>query len=163
MHKLKFLVFLSALFIIVLGACNSGKITRMNVLEDDLNSTEQVDEILELTPSCEFEKDSLFIHFKLKVVRKQEAKEYIPNSETLRLIVINSEGEIIYNSGAGQSYFMKIEKVMPEAVGEEYTYEAFWNMKDSRGNVVPKGKYVANLIIPAKPKPYVDIIKFELK
>lgn len=147
----------------LLTACTSGKISNLQVIENDLNSTEQLYEVLELTSSCIFEKDSSFIRFQLKAKRLREAEEYIPNSEVIRLIVINSEGEIIYNSGSGEAHFMKIEKVLPENIGEEYTYETYWNMKDARGNFVPKGTYIANLIIPAKPKFYVDIIKFKLK
>lgn len=163
MRSLKIVALLTTLFIILLSACTSQKsISKVEIL-DNLNQTEQVNEILELSSTCKMQHDSTLILFSLKAKRKQLIQEYIPNSELIRLIIINSEGEIIYSSGGKQAYLMMVEKVRPENVGEEYTYNIFWNMRDNRGIKVPMGRYIANLIIPAKPTPYVDLLHFELK
>lgn len=163
MRSIKIISLLSVLFIMLLSACTSqNSISKVEIL-DDLNQTEEVNEILELRSTCKMQQDSSLILFSLKAKRKKVVDEYIPNSELIRLIIINSEGEIIYSSGGKQAYLMMVEKVRPENVDEEYTYTIFWNMKDNRGIKVPMGRYIANLIIPAKPTPYVDLLHFELK
>lgn len=119
-------------------------------------------EALKLQPSFTILSDGI-IEFAIQATRQKIVDEYLPDSEKMRVIVSNSGGKILYNSDNNMSYFQAIQTVLPENIGETYTYRYPWNGMDNNKKKILAGNYKATLMIPAKPTPYVTIINFEWK
>lgn len=90
-----------------------------------------------------------------------EEKEYIPNSETIRLEIFDSNGGRVYSSNHGMNYFQVIKHVLPDEIGRTYNYHVFWNRRNDAGELMEHGKYTAKLTIPARPLPYAASLDFE--
>jgi hypothetical protein len=80
--------------------------------------------------------------------------EYLPTSESIRLIINNAQGEAVWRSDVGQAYTQRVGRVEPERVNELHRYALEWNGKDMQGVYAPTGTYTAEIIIPAKPQAY---------
>lgn len=119
-------------------------------------------DVLDLYPIIK-RNDNKSIDFGIFTVRNKLVDEYIPNSETLRIEIINNRGKAIWNSGYGGNFMQVIYPVYPENIGDNYTYSSTWRFNKNNGNKVVPGKYTVNLIIPALPKPYFSTITFNLK
>lgn len=103
------------------------------------------------------------IKFVLQAERLNVLKEeYMPSSEDFRVIVFNDNSDLIFNSDFEQNYLMVIKNVEPSVIGDTKIFEMSWNKKNNYGKIVPKGKYKANLMIPALPYSYSIIIDFEI-
>jgi hypothetical protein len=107
--------------------------------------------------------DDKFVKFKLSATRLEIVdNEYLPNSESLRVEIYDSNNSIIFNSSLGQNFFMAIMDVEPKEIGETKTFEYLWDYKDNFKKKVKPGKYSVRLIIPAMPDQYFTTIEFEI-
>jgi hypothetical protein len=82
--------------------------------------------------------------------------EYLPTSEKIALRISNEKGSEIYSSSYGMNFLMVISNVKPEKVGEIKREKISWNYKNNDGKRVGKGKYSIDVIIPARPEPYIE-------
>ncbi len=124
---------------------------------------EDTNQILALNPSYKINENG-YIEFSLKAKRlKSAGEEYIPNSESFRVIVMDMKGRLVFSSNYMMNYLQVIGKVRPYEIGETYNYYFVWNMKDNYQKSIPKGRYKAILTIPAVPKHYSKEINFELE
>lgn len=104
---------------------------------------------LSLKPEIKFSGNQIefILHTKRNYIVE---KEYIPNSEDLKILVYSEKGKLIYNSGEGANFFMAIQDVKPIEVGEKHTYKFI-----SKNDFFDKSKiYKIHYIIPAKPEIY---------
>lgn len=90
-------------------------------------------------------------------------EEYIPNSELMRMEVINLKDKPIYNSQNGANFMQVIAPVYPENIGDMYIYSQSWDFKDNEGSTLIPGKYTISLTIPALPRPYRTELIYERK
>jgi hypothetical protein len=88
--------------------------------------------------------------------------EYLPSSEDFRVIIFNSNSDLIYNSDHEQNFLMVIKKVEPSGIGSKKEFEMIWNKKSNFNKTVTPGKYKANLMIPALPYSYSITLDFEI-
>lgn len=96
-------------------------------------------------------------------IRKRIVEEYIPNSETFRIEVLNSKNKPVYNSQEGKAFMQVIMPVEPLELGDFYIYRYSWDYRNSNGNRLPTGEYVIKMMIPANPKPYITEIKIPVE
>lgn len=82
------------------------------------------------------------------------ANEYLPTSESCRVLVYNSKRSIIWRSDAGMNFMQVVTKVEPQAYGETVNHTQIWNGRDMQGNPVPSQLLIIEVIIPARPQPY---------
>lgn len=80
--------------------------------------------------------------------------EYLPSSETFRVVISDEKGYVVFRSDAGMAFLSVISSVEPQTPNQMQRYAVPWNGRDLRGNVVPDGKYLVELIIPAVPRSY---------
>ncbi|MFC2131203.1 hypothetical protein ACFLSQ_07190, partial [Bacteroidota bacterium] len=106
------------------------------------------------------QKNDEFIELGIFAVRKRSIEEYIPNSEIIRIEVLNNRGKPVFNSEEGGNFMQVINPVYPEIPGDSYLYTFQWNYKNNKGSMIIPGKYKINMIIPALPKPYFSEMKF---
>jgi hypothetical protein len=106
-------------------------------------------------------KDENVINLGLFTIRKKVIEEYIPNSELLRIKVINDKGKLVFRSDEGGNFMQIIYPVYPEEVGKSYIYSYTWKLENKNRFSIPSGKYDINIMIPALPNPYSTDIKLE--
>jgi hypothetical protein len=80
--------------------------------------------------------------------------EYLPTSEAFRVIISDGKGAVVWRSDAGVAFLSVVTLVEPQAANAVHRYEMPWDGRDLAGNRVPDGEYHADIIIPARPKPY---------
>lgn len=80
--------------------------------------------------------------------------EYLPTSEAFRVIISDGKGAVLWRSDAGMAFLSVVTLVEPQAANAVHRYEMPWDGRDLSGNRVPDGEYHADIIIPARPKPY---------
>ena len=114
-----------------------------------------------VTPSYVVSSDSVFDFVLASKRNFTDDKEYIPNSEVIRLEIFNSNGERIYFSNKGMNHFQVIKHVLPDEIGRTYEYRVSWNRRTNSGDIIPRGKYTARLTIPSRPMPYSADLDFE--
>ena len=114
-----------------------------------------------LYPSVSYTADSTFDFTVTSKRNFVDEKEYIPNSEEMRLEILNSRGERIYSSNTNISYFQVIKHILPEEIGRTFNYHMFWVKRYDNGDPAPRGKYTARLTIPSRPMPYIVNLDFE--
>ena len=80
--------------------------------------------------------------------------EYLPTSENFRIVISDAQLKVVYRSDYGQSFLQFVGLVEPQGVGQMQRFAIPWFGRDMNGQRVPDGKYTAELIIPAVPRPY---------
>ncbi len=80
--------------------------------------------------------------------------EYLPSSETFRVIITDANGYVVYRSDYEKNYLQLVTDVEPKASNQMHRYALPWNGRNLEGSRVPDGTYHAELIIPAHPRPY---------
>lgn len=109
---------------------------------------------LSLKPIIRIENDSNVV-FSIQAKRNYiNEKEYLPNSEELRIEILNNSGKPVYSSNFNKNYFQVIKQVLPNEIGAIHTYNLNWSGKDTYNKKLPAGDYTVKLIIPAVPAPY---------
>jgi|GEM_PF-4298038 len=99
----------------------------------------------------------------LLAVRKKFADEYIPNSEIIRIEVLNDKNKTVFNSQEGKAFMQIIMSVEPQNLGDYYIYQYSWDYRNNNGSRVPSGEYTVKMMIPAVPKPYITEIKIPVE
>jgi len=107
--------------------------------------------------------DEKIIDLGVFAVRKRLVEEYIPNSETIRIEVLNSKNKPVYNSQEGKAFMQLIMPVEPQNLGDSYIYQYSWDYRNNNGSRVPTGEYTIKMMIPAKPKPYITEIQIPVE
>lgn len=156
---------------LLISCCTTQKTFQKtdDLLEDNRNGnssqlkdlSSNSNEYLMLEPSIQ-KIDYENIKFILKVTRlKTKEDEYIPTSESLRIVVSNVKGKTIWESNKNMNYLQVISPLLPENKEEIYTYELDWNGKDNEGNELSNGsEYTAIFLIPSEPESYSTSLKF---
>lgn len=96
-------------------------------------------------------------------VRKRVLDEYIPNSETIRIEVLNSKNKPVYSSQEGKAFMQLIMPVEPQTLGDYFLYEYTWDYSNNDGIRLPSGEYIIKIKIPAHPKPYITELKIPIE
>jgi len=147
------------LIAILVMSCNQ-KNTSISKNNQDINNMN--DGVMKFSFKSEKNKSEKSIKFILTVERlKLIDEEYFPNSEQIRFIIFDNEGNIIRESNKGMSFMQMIFPVQPLEINGVYDYEIIWDGLDNDGNLVRNGKYKVELILPAKPKIYNYSVEIE--
>lgn len=137
---------------ILVMSCNQ-KNTPQSKNNEDINKMNNG--VLNFSFKSENNQSEKGIKFILTVERlKLIDEEYFPNSEQIRFIIFDKEGNIIRESNKGMSFMQMIFPVQPLEINGVYDYEIIWDGLDNNGNLVSDGKYKVELILPAKPNIY---------
>ncbi len=80
--------------------------------------------------------------------------EYLPSSETFRVIISDNNGTVVYRSDYEKNFLQFISTVEPQGANQMHRYVMAWNGQSIHGDHVPSGTYHAELMIPAFPRPY---------
>lgn len=146
---------IAILLLITIVSCKSVKNNQKKIIDDSI--------IMKLEGKLQIV-DENFIKFILTATRKKLIEnEYMPNSENFRIEIFDDEMNLIFNSDFEHHFLMVISDVKPVKIGETEEYQHLWNMKGNDGKRIKKGKYTANLIIPAMPNVYTTSVEFEIK
>lgn len=128
-----------------------------------LNADETPTKALTLTPKIEIQSDSC-VYFIVEAKRNfLNEKEYIPNSETLRIEIFAMNSKPIYASNHKANHFQVIKKLLPDEIGNTFEYKVIWNGKNNNGQIVEPGRYDVRLTIPSRPMPYITTTILEWK
>lgn len=88
------------------------------------------------------------------------AGEFLPTAETIRVLVSDENGQVIWRSDVGKVFQQRVGLVQPQRIDEVQRLAISWDGTDFQGLKVPTGKYAAEVIIPAKPKAYTTTFAF---
>lgn len=80
--------------------------------------------------------------------------EYLPTSETFRVLISDSKGSIVWRSDAGLAFLSIVTSVEPQTTNAVQRYFIPWTGVDLSGNQVSDGDYRVELIIPCRPTAY---------
>ncbi len=154
--------------ILLISCCSTQKNTKENNSADskekkDTLMKNESNPYLKLEPGYEILDESR-IKFTLKATRLAvREEEYIPNSQTFRVIVNSLKGKTVWDSGGDKNFMQMVMPVLPEAVDETYTYEIIWDRWDQTSiEPPPKAEYTVTMIIPAKPREYSSTISISI-
>lgn len=86
--------------------------------------------------------------------------EYLPTSESFRVLISDGKGGVIWRSDAGLAFLSVVTLVEPQNANAIHRYVMPWDGRDIGGQKVAEGEYHADCIIPARPKPYTASISF---
>ncbi len=86
--------------------------------------------------------------------------EYLPTSENFRVIISDEKGTVVWRSDAGMNFMQAITSVEPQTPNHIQRYAVVWNGQHTMGETVPPGTYKAELIIPARPRAYMNTVEF---
>lgn len=110
---------------------------------------------LSLEPIIKIENDSNVV-FTVKARRNYiNEKEYLPNSEEIRVEILNQSGKPVYSSNFNKNYFQVVKQVLPVEIGAVHSYTYNWSGKDSYNKKLPAGDYTVRLVIPALPEAHI--------
>jgi len=88
------------------------------------------------------------------------AGEFLPTSETIRVLISDENGQVVWRSDVGKVFQQRVGLVQPQRVDEVQRMAIPWDGTDFQGQKVPTGKYTAEVIIPAKPSAYTVAFAF---
>jgi hypothetical protein len=118
---------------------------------------------LELSPSVDNPNDSTIV-FIINAKRNSNVEgEYIPSSEYLIVNVFDKSGKHIWSSSRGKAFMQVITPVLPVEIDSTFPYTLEWDGRANDDQIIPTGEYMANMMIPAKPKAYSTSINFNWK
>lgn len=102
--------------------------------------------------------------FGVEATRQADVEgEYLPSSEEFRIEIISQKGRLEWSSNYNKNFMQVISEVKPLKAGETHAYSIEWNGERNGGGKLAPGLYTIRAIIPARPKAYVTIFKFEWK
>lgn len=87
--------------------------------------------------------------------------EYLPSSETFRVIVSDTVGAVVFRSDFERNFLSIVTTVQPTQANQMQRYVLPWNGRDLQGQRIANGWYNVEMIIPAFPKPYRATISME--
>ncbi|MCX6139998.1 MAG: hypothetical protein NTX15_04080 [Candidatus Kapabacteria bacterium] len=82
--------------------------------------------------------------------------EYLPTSESFRVLISDSKGSVVWRSDAGLAFLSIVTVVEPQNANGVHRYIMPWNGRDLSGQIVPNGEYRVDFIIPSRPKNYIS-------
>ena len=80
--------------------------------------------------------------------------EYLPSSETFRIIVTDASGYVVYRSDYERNFLSIVTTVQPTQPNQMQRYVVPWSGRNLQGQRIGNGKYSVEMVIPAFPKPY---------
>lgn len=86
--------------------------------------------------------------------------EFLPTAETIRVLISDENGQVIWRSDVGKVFQQRVGLVQPQRLDEVQRMAISWDGTDMQGLKVPTGKYTAEVIIPAKPTAYTTSFAF---
>lgn len=94
---------------------------------------------------------------------RADSAEYFPNSEHIRLLILDNRGMIKWRSDDKIVFSSAISKPLPDTVGNTYKYNIDWYGNDNNKNILVTGKYKVQVILTCRPKPYIMDMEIDWK
>lgn len=80
--------------------------------------------------------------------------EYLPSSETFRVIVSDTTGTVVFRSDYERNFLSIVTTVQPTQPNQMQRYVLPWSGRNLQGQRIGNGTYNVEMVIPAFPKPY---------
>jgi hypothetical protein len=94
---------------------------------------------------------------------RMDTLEIFRSDEHIKLLVIDKNGKIKWHSNNKFAFGAAKTKPMPDSLGKTFTYSIEWYGNDDDNNILPTGKYKAQVILPTVPKPYIIDMEIDWK
>lgn len=119
------------------------------------------DSTLALKPEIKVINDSLIL-FSLHSKRlKENESSYFPTSQDFLVEIYTEKNNLLWKSDKDMNYLQVITPIEPTQIGDLYTYSIEWDGIMDNGKKLPKGDYIVNLILPARPMQYPITTNFK--
>lgn len=143
------------LLISLFFGCSSNKFC---TIEGEGETFITTDSVFSVTPAYEFEQYSIMVELRLTKLKNDDSY-YFPNSEQLRVVIMDKNGKEIMNTNTG-NYLTSISEVLPKEVGKTQGYV----YRLSGVSFIQENDEIdLTLMLPVKPSPIFYSTKIKLK